>query len=201
MHTSEICSVKFNLLSIFTPSTFILSVEDIVVYWTFIAKWKWFPDIGKCGNLPCLPISMIRFSDITMLIYQYRKNQPIYRYRNSSCWFTNIGQLGHLLIWKYNLHFTEMDKQSCAHTRVSSPWTQFLAVQLKTFGGNILKAPRCNLYTYFGRGLDAGWLQVITKLNVVCNYWIPDTWKPIMLQNNQFQPHDTLSAAQWTDCS
>ena len=38
MHTSEICSVKFNLLSILTPSTFILSVEDIVVFSTFIIK-------------------------------------------------------------------------------------------------------------------------------------------------------------------
>ena len=39
------------------------------------------------------------------------------------------GQLGHLPISenrfsdirKYNIHFTEMDKQSCAHTIVSSP--------------------------------------------------------------------------------
>ena len=72
---------------------------------------------GKCGILACLPKSIIRFSDINMLIYQYRKNQPIYRYRDSSCSFTNIGQYGHLPISenrvsdisKYNLHFTEMD--------------------------------------------------------------------------------------------
>ena len=88
------------------------------------------------ANLPCLPISMIRFSDI-MLIYQYRKNQPIYRYRDSLYWFTNIGQLGHLPISKnrisdirkYNLHFTEMNKRSCAHTTVSSHWKEFLAVE------------------------------------------------------------------------
>ena len=101
-----------------------------------------------------LPVSMIGFSNIIMLIHQYRKNQPINRYRDSSCWFANIGQLGHLPITenriseirKYNLHFTEMDKQSCAHTTVSSPWPQFLDIQLKTFGENILKAPRCNLW-------------------------------------------------------
>ena len=112
-----------------------------------IVKWKWFSRICKCGDLPCLPVSMIRFSNIIMLIHQYGKNQPIYRYRDSSCWFTNIGQLGHLPISEnrisdirnYYLYFTEMDKQSCAHITVISPWTQFLAIQLKTFGENILK--------------------------------------------------------------
>ena len=116
--------------------------------WSHIVKWKWLSRICNCGDLTFLPVSMIRFSNIIMLIHQYRKNQPIYRYGDSSCWFTNIGQLGHLPISenrisdirKYDLYFTEMDKQSCEHTTVSSPWTQFSAIQLKTFGENILGA-------------------------------------------------------------
>ena len=38
VHTFEVCSVKFDLSSIFTPNTFILSVEDMIVFSTFITK-------------------------------------------------------------------------------------------------------------------------------------------------------------------
>ena len=38
MHTLDICSEKFNLSSIVIPSTFILSIEDIIVLPTGIIK-------------------------------------------------------------------------------------------------------------------------------------------------------------------
>ena len=131
-----------------------------------IVKWKWFPDIGKYGNSPCLPIS--RFSDIIMLIYQYRKNQPIYRYRDSSYWFTNIRQLGHLPISenrisdirKYNLHFTDMNKQSCAYTTVSSHWTQFLAVENlwgKYTEGSAMQLVNCATKQISSSKLSSSW--------------------------------------------